>query len=512
MAVPVRVRLARRFHPSPSDHEGISPQSFLLDPSAGLGGRFWSLETGGNVHANVNVNVNLGGNPVTLAPAPSLDAEYLRPLPDFSRQSGNLAALAVPPPGMGTALDALNTAQQPLTARRPAASNLPAFELPPPTNFGQVHATSKLPLLSPVNAISSNVSNLLTPPPNSSAEHSASIPPGSSADVPSYSALWQNQNSYSYAPPAHPSWGPSSSGLYPPPRGGISPSVGPLGRNSASLPSSTEGMSQYDLNHLPPFQQQLPSSSPPTQHPQHAIAHTMIANTLPSTSTAPSHPMVAGDPYGPKTPGAPLFSPSQSVAHGYPPVSYGAQSGLGIHASRMPSAPAQSPPMQPPQLGYSRPPWPSYSLPAMTGPVMTNVHNPSGQMSLMGNMQTGLMPGFTSGHLASMQHMYGGHPSHHQGHGQPAPPNDRPFKCDQCPQSFNRNHDLKRHKRIHLSVKPFPCTHCDKSFSRKDALKRHLLVKGCGKNTDGGSAVKDDEALTKTDSHSDRASPLSNGA
>ena len=36
---------------------------------------------------------------------------------------------------------------------------------------------------------------------------------------------------------------------------------------------------------------------------------------------------------------------------------------------------------------------------------------------------------------------------------------------------FNRNHDLKRHKRIHLAVKPFPCNHCDKSFSRKDALK-----------------------------------------
>jgi uncharacterized Zn-finger protein len=49
--------------------------------------------------------------------------------------------------------------------------------------------------------------------------------------------------------------------------------------------------------------------------------------------------------------------------------------------------------------------------------------------------------------------------------------NDRPFKCDQCPQSFNRNHDLKRHKRIHLAVKPFPCGHCEKRFSRKDALK-----------------------------------------
>ncbi|KAL7412001.1 hypothetical protein BDY24DRAFT_334114, partial [Mrakia frigida] len=53
------------------------------------------------------------------------------------------------------------------------------------------------------------------------------------------------------------------------------------------------------------------------------------------------------------------------------------------------------------------------------------------------------------------------------------------FKCDQCAQSFNRNHDLKRHKRIHLDLKPFKCAKCDKSFSRKDALRRHWLVKGC---------------------------------
>jgi hypothetical protein len=51
------------------------------------------------------------------------------------------------------------------------------------------------------------------------------------------------------------------------------------------------------------------------------------------------------------------------------------------------------------------------------------------------------------------------------------PENVRALKCDQCPQSFNRNHDLKRHKRIHLAVKPFPCGNCEKSYSRKDALQ-----------------------------------------
>ncbi|KAK9472868.1 uncharacterized protein V1510DRAFT_416268 [Dipodascopsis tothii] len=56
---------------------------------------------------------------------------------------------------------------------------------------------------------------------------------------------------------------------------------------------------------------------------------------------------------------------------------------------------------------------------------------------------------------------------------------NRPFRCEKCMQSFSRNHDLKRHERIHLDVKPFPCPSCEKSFSRKDALKRHALVKGC---------------------------------
>lgn len=53
---------------------------------------------------------------------------------------------------------------------------------------------------------------------------------------------------------------------------------------------------------------------------------------------------------------------------------------------------------------------------------------------------------------------------------------DKPHQCDQCPTAFTRNHDLKRHKRIHWAVKPFPCDGCDKAFSRKDALKVCLLV------------------------------------
>lgn len=124
----------------------------------------------------------------------------------------------------------------------------------------------------------------------------------------------------------------------------------------------------------------------------------------------------------------------------------------------LPSAPSHSPhPYQRPYSGY---------LPPGPGPVLSNVSNPNGQLHLVGAMPHGMMHGFNSGHAAQMPHMFAGH--HPQ---QQQPSNDRPFKCDQCPQSFNRNHDLKRHKRIHLAVKPFPCGHCDKSFSRKDALK-----------------------------------------
>ncbi|EED77058.1 predicted protein, partial [Postia placenta Mad-698-R] len=50
----------------------------------------------------------------------------------------------------------------------------------------------------------------------------------------------------------------------------------------------------------------------------------------------------------------------------------------------------------------------------------------------------------------------------------------RPFSCDMCALSFNRQHDLKRHRDTHTGEKPFQCNGgCGKTFTRKDALKRH---------------------------------------
>ncbi|KNZ55670.1 hypothetical protein VP01_2616g2 [Puccinia sorghi] len=74
-------------------------------------------------------------------------------------------------------------------------------------------------------------------------------------------------------------------------------------------------------------------------------------------------------------------------------------------------------------------------------------------------------------------------------------PSERPFPCEKCGARFNRNHDLKRHTRIHLEVKPFPCGWCDKAFSRKDALKRHLMVKACS----GSKEVSVEESVRRAE-------------
>ena len=71
----------------------------------------------------------------------------------------------------------------------------------------------------------------------------------------------------------------------------------------------------------------------------------------------------------------------------------------------------------------------------------------------------------------------------------PASP-PRPFACDMCALSFNRQHDLKRHRDTHSGDKPFLCDSCGKTFTRKDALKRHQ-VRECAPPSRGLALIEE---------------------
>jgi regulatory protein SWI5 len=49
---------------------------------------------------------------------------------------------------------------------------------------------------------------------------------------------------------------------------------------------------------------------------------------------------------------------------------------------------------------------------------------------------------------------------------------DRQFRCNHCGKCFVRQHDLKRHAKIHTGDKPYRCP-CGGGFARQDALTRH---------------------------------------
>ncbi|KAK4177020.1 hypothetical protein QBC36DRAFT_140521 [Triangularia setosa] len=201
---------------------------------------------------------------------------------------------------------------------------------------------------------------------------------------------------------------------------------------------------------------------------------------------------------------------SSSTSGYYPPVS-SPQQGAFPYASQPGPSPTvtagplsgRGPPLMPgmPSPIYPGPPRPHHippatygQFPSIQGPMMSNLHQPNHPMAMYG-------------HAHPQYQMH--HPPHMFIGNQPQQQQERPFKCEICPQSFNRNHDLKRHARIHLAVKPFPCTKCDKSFSRKDALKRHRLVKGCeSKDKDASGATNANaQGESPTTSDGDSSSP-----
>lgn len=393
---------------------------------------------------------------------------------------------------MGTSLDALN-APSSLTQRRLAASNLPAFELPPPPlqHFGSI--SQRIPPLGGSlisHQPSSNLGHILTPPSNSASEGSStsSAPPsgttpnGAAVPVLPYTPTFFNTGTTptgyhtGYTPPTWPG------NHMVPQRSMFSPVSAPLFRNQTHSPTATEGSSlpppPYDIHTVQSsYGQSLHLASPGGSSHSGPPPHSMVTSLLPQGVRPPSQhsPLTSGDATSKAQQHPSLFTAMAGT--GQPGSGYPYSASTPVSQSPHPqtlSAPRISPtlhqgavPQLHPPAPFMRPPPPSYSLPAMPGPIMSNVHSPGAHMAMVGNMNNGLLPmTFNSGFAANP--MYGA-----QRNNQPQQPatQDRPFKCDQCPQSFNRNHDLKRHKRIHLAVKPFPCNHCDKSFSRKDALK-----------------------------------------
>ena len=254
----------------------------------------------------------------------------------------------------------------------------------------------------------------------------------------------------------------------------FSPGAHSLMRNNTNSPTAGEGTAlpppPYDLSHYgAPYGLHSPTGASLSSH--QLMSNSMMRPPSQQSSNNAADNMVSKPPSAP-----PLFTNMPSASNppaGYPysssnPVSQSPHSASGHLQRESPQMRQTQMPSQQSQSPFIRPPYPSYSLPAMPGPAMSNVSSPGSQMSMVGNVGGMLSAGFNSGFVANPHHMYGQQRTQSP---QQAAQNDRPFRCDSCPQSFHRNHDLKRHKRIHLAVKPFPCKHCDKSFSRKDALK-----------------------------------------
>lgn len=276
-------------------------------------------------------------------------------------------------------------------------------------------------------------------------------------------------------------------------RGMFSPSLSSqIPTNTSQSPLRTDNLPPppFDVSQLPPFGGAPAAMSAPSPLPAIPAQQNMNYMSQSQSQTNPTlqSPLSGTDSYLQRPQSTPSTyyqnsAPSSAAHPTFPPFntlsSPTTQSPMSapLMGSRISPVTSQGASFSPStsQFGF-RTQYP-YSLPAMSamsgpasaplnGPILTNMHNPNNQMSMIGmpshGMPTGMMQGGYPMNSGQAAHLYGA---------QQQPTNDRPFKCDQCPQSFNRNHDLKRHKRIHLAVKPFPCTHCDKSFSRKDALK-----------------------------------------
>lgn len=208
-----------------------------------------------------------------------------------------------------------------------------------------------------------------------------------------------------------------------------------------------------------------PSPTSHAQSPHYSLAHSQgeAVNGLAyrtSYSGAPQHyPAQSSDI---PSPNYATYAPTGSAMTAAPGSGYCERRNqnvpptdvFGANLSQSPGLPSSYPPHSPPLL-YSPSRWHSqshtqYSTTAHTTPQVT-------QSPVAYQAQLPL----TQGINLSSQH--------------PASP-PRPYACDMCPLSFNRQHDLKRHRETHSGEKPYLCNGgCGKTFTRKDALKRHQV-------------------------------------
>ena len=189
--------------------------------------------------------------------------------------------------------------------------------------------------------------------------------------------------------------------------------------------------------------------------------------------------------YYPPSQGSPPVSPTVPASSYSTPYSYGAThtppSGMAAQQNyHSANRPTRDSPYQPPGSNVQQPhnvspsslPYPPQNGMSSSDSRPGYTHNRSLSLPQQGGYHSSSVP----------SHAYGAHDSPHQmvvqGVDQmqyPASP-QRPFACDMCALSFNRQHDLKRHRGTHSGEKPFLCNGgCGKTFTRKDALKRHQV-------------------------------------